>query len=99
MPERQRVVKVLAEATLGRGIHWFYSEARPDGAQAALDEADRTYAAVIEEIDWVRVMWEAKGRCSRNKHIDEVDYDPFVDQYPCGPCVQAALLVNKSWER
>lgn len=99
MPERVRVQKELAEEILGHSIHWVYDLARPEGAQAALDEADARYQAVVETVNWSRIALEAYSRCLKSNHgsAEEawMDYRPV----PCGICIKAELLVSTSIER
>lgn len=98
MPERLRVVKELASDILGHGIYWHHTLARPEGAQQALDEANARYVAVVEEVNWSRILLEAQVRCRKAEHkfpFDEWDYVPS----PCAQCVKDELLFDRSLDR
>lgn len=97
MPERNRVVRELASDILGAGIYWHHTLARPDGADEALEEADARYTAVVEEVNWSRILLEAFSRCTNQEdHLtDRWDYQPV----PCAECVKTELLVTRSVER
>jgi hypothetical protein len=97
MPERLRVVRELASEILGHGIWWSFNEPRPAGAQAALDEATARYVAVVEEVNWSRIMLEAYTRCQKARHFDSGD--SYWMANICGQCVKDELLVTKTTER
>jgi hypothetical protein len=97
VPERLRVRRELAGEILGHGIYWSYDLARPDGAQDALDEADRRYVAVVEEVNWSRIMQEAYTRCIKMGHREAGD-DYWMPNV-CGQCVKDELLTTKTTER
>jgi hypothetical protein len=68
---------------------------KPDGAQEALDEAERRYVEAVEEVNWSRIAIEAFTRCALSDHPSNEELYPS----PCGDCIKAELLVEHSWER
>ncbi len=92
MPVRSRAVEMLAHRALP-GIYFVHGEPADPRWPAEVKRADETYVALIQQIDWNRVLIEAMGRHLAFEHGDDLARGVVYDQ-PCAGCIREALLVE-----
>ncbi|MEU7591178.1 hypothetical protein AB0A95_33400 [Micromonospora sp. NPDC049230] len=91
MPVRRNVVRHLVQSVVG--IHvWDGLAGEPVTIprtewDRAVDSADQLYDELIREVDWNRILIEARSRHVQ-MHIN-------TDPNPCGECIQQVLLYNE----
>jgi hypothetical protein len=79
-------------------VYWRHGEPSDARWPAVREEEERRYVALVEQIDWTRVLLEASGRHVAFGHgtddtVDERHLDDD-EEAPCGECVQEALLAT-----
>lgn len=103
MPVREKAIdKALRTILAGQNmsfnnVHWTAQigdevMTRDEFDERYWDPIDRVYEAVVDSIDWNRVLLEATQRHISLKHSDE-DYYGFL----CPECVGEALLADTTF--